>query len=282
MVARLGLLETRKVGVEILRLVERRSVHTRELGLGLVAAPVSTRKRKELYRLDRLRVLEMRPAAQVDEVALRVERDVSLRRVDELDLVRLALLLEALARVVPRDLLALPDAALLDLPLDLVLEPLQVGLRDGLGELEVVVEAVFDRRADRDLRPREEPARGLREEVRGRVAQDVERVGVVLVPRGQDLDPLAVLHRKPQVADAAVRAEQNRLFGELRADRPRRIEARRAVRKFKLGVIGKNDLHHERRGYSGTFAARTGAHGGREPDSRPRGRAGRCGRRSAG
>src|SRR6185312_3803873 len=182
MVARLRLLETRKVGVEILRLVERRSVHTRELGLGLVAAPVGTRKREELHRLDRLRVLEMRPAAQVDEVALRVERDVAFRRVDELDLVRLALLLEAFARVVPRDLLALPDAALLDLPLDLVLEPLQIGLRDWLGELEVVVEAVFDRRADRDLRPREEPARGLREEVRGRVAQDVERVGVVLVP----------------------------------------------------------------------------------------------------
>ena len=143
-------------------------------------------------------------------------------------------MLEALARVVARDLLALPDAALLDLPLDLVLEPLEVGLGDGLGELEVVVEAVLDRRADRDLRPREKPARGLGEEVRGRVAQDVEGVGVVLVPRGQDLDPLAVGDGQPQVTDSAVRAQQNRLFGELRADRARCVEARRAVRKFEL------------------------------------------------
>ncbi len=130
--------------------------------------------------------------------------------------------------------LALPYAALLNLPLDLVLEPLQVGLGDGLGELEVVVEAVLDRRPDRDLRPREKPARGLGEEVRGRVAQDVEGVGVVLVPNGQDLDPLAVGDGQPQVADRAVRAQQNRLFGELRADRARRVEARRAVRKFEL------------------------------------------------
>ena len=110
----------------------------------------------------------------------------------------------------------------------------EVGLGDGLGELEVVVEAVLDRRADRDLRPREKPARGLGEEVRGRVAQDVEGVGVVLVPRRQDLDPLAVGDGQPQVTDRAVRAQQNRLFGELRADRARCVEARRAVRKFEL------------------------------------------------
>ena len=49
----------------------------------------------------------MRPAAEVGEVALRVERDVALGGVDELDLVVLALGLEALPRLVARDLLAL-------------------------------------------------------------------------------------------------------------------------------------------------------------------------------
>ena len=55
----------------------------------------------------------MRTAAEVGELALRVERDVALGRVDELDLVALALGLEASLRLLRRDLLALPGAALL-------------------------------------------------------------------------------------------------------------------------------------------------------------------------
>ena len=61
----------------------------------------------------------MRPTAEVDEIALLVERDVALGRVDELDLVGLALGLEAPLRLVGGDLLALPGAALLELAHDL-------------------------------------------------------------------------------------------------------------------------------------------------------------------
>ena len=71
---------------------EGRAVDPRQLRVVLVAAPVRTGEPRQLHRLDRLRVLEVRAAAEVGEVALRVERDVSLRRVDELDLVVLALL----------------------------------------------------------------------------------------------------------------------------------------------------------------------------------------------
>ena len=95
----------------------------------------------------------MRPAAEVGELTLRVQRDVPLGRVDELDLVRLALGLEALLRLVAGDLLTRPRASLLQLLVELGLDLLQVGLVDRLGELEVVVEAVLDRRADRDLTP---------------------------------------------------------------------------------------------------------------------------------
>ena len=94
----------------------------------LVAAPVGAGEARQLERLDRLGVLQVRAAAEVGEVALGVERDVALGRVDELDLVRLALGLEALARLVARDLLARPDAALGELALDLGLDPLEVGL----------------------------------------------------------------------------------------------------------------------------------------------------------
>ena len=46
--------------------------------------------------------------------------------------------------------------------------------REGPLEGEVVVEAVLDDRADRDLRLREELLHGLREQVRGRMADDLE------------------------------------------------------------------------------------------------------------
>ena len=62
---------------------------------------------------------------------------------------------------------------------------------DRLRELEVVVEAVLDRRADRDLHARIEAPDGLGEQVRRRVPQDVERVRIVLVAGGEDLDLLA-------------------------------------------------------------------------------------------
>src|SRR5678815_5603679 len=83
----------------------------------------------------------------------------------------------------------------------------------------------------------------LAEAVRRRVAQHVERVRVVRIPRGQDLNLLALLERRPQVLDAPVRAHQDGLLSELRPDCARGVEARRAVRKFKFGVVGKDDLH---------------------------------------
>ena len=45
---------------------------------------------------------------------------------------------------------------------------------------EVVVEAVVDHRTDRDLGIRKQPLRRLREQMRGRVADDVERLGTFL------------------------------------------------------------------------------------------------------
>src|SRR5207342_1835238 len=146
-VARLRLLEPLEVRVEIGLRVEGGAVDPGQLRVLLVTAPVRAGERRQLDRLDRLRVLQVRAAAEVGEVALRVQRDLALGRVDKLDLVRLALGREALLRLLGRDLLALPGAALLQLALDLRLDLLEIVLADRLGELEVVVEAVLDRRA---------------------------------------------------------------------------------------------------------------------------------------
>src|SRR4051795_8957605 len=114
MVALACLFEKHEMRVEIRLRVERSAVDAGQLRVALIAAPVRAGEAGQLERLDRLRVLEMRAAAEIGELSLRVEGDVALRGADELDLVRLALRLEALDRVVGGDLLARPLAALLD------------------------------------------------------------------------------------------------------------------------------------------------------------------------
>ena len=248
-VAALRLLEALQVRVQVRLREEGRAVDPRQLRVVLVAAPVRAGQAGELDRLDRLRVLEMRASAEIGEVALRVERDVSLGRVDELDLVVLALLGEELLGLVRRNLLTLPGAALLQLALDLRLDLLERVFADRLRELEVVVEAVLDRRADRDLRAGVETPDRLGEQVRRRVAEDVERIRVLGVARREDLDRLPVLERQPEVLHLPVRAHEDGLLGELGADGGGRVETRRAVGKFEFGRVGKNHLH-DRAGYA--------------------------------
>ena len=63
------LLDPLEVGVEVLLRIERGAVDPRELRVGGVAAPVRAGEAGQLERLDRLRVLQVRPAAEVGEVA---------------------------------------------------------------------------------------------------------------------------------------------------------------------------------------------------------------------
>ena len=271
MVTRLCQLEALEIGVQIGLGVEGGAVDPRQLLVVLVAAPVRAGQGRELDRLDRLRILEVRAAAEIGEPSLRIERDLALGGVDELHLVGLVLLEEALLRLGRGDLLALPRAALLELAQDLGLDPLEVLLADRLRELEVVVEAVLDRRPDRNLHARVEPAHRLGEQVRGRVAQHRERVRVVGVPRRQDLDRLPVRERQAEVLDRPVLADQHRLLGELRADCARGVEPGRTVGKFQFARIGKNDLH-ERSGYSAPARGRPERRGRGNARARPRGR----------
>ncbi len=107
----------------------------------------------------------MRAAAEVGEVTLRIEGDRLLGILDELDLVRLSHREETLPRFLSSDLLSRPAATFVQLFSYFRLDALEVLLDDRLGEIEVVVEAVLDRRADRDLDAGIEPLDRLREEV---------------------------------------------------------------------------------------------------------------------
>ena len=96
---------------------------------------------------------------------------------DQLELVRLVG--EFRARLVLGHDAALESLALPDDAVHLLLDGLQVVGGEGLLDVEVVVEAVGDRRTDAELRLGVDALHGLRHDVRGRVAQDVEAVGRV-------------------------------------------------------------------------------------------------------
>ena len=135
--------------------------------------------------------------------------------------------------------------------LHLGLDAREVGLGDRLGQLEVVVEAVLDGRADRVLGARPEPQDGLRHDVRGGVTQDLERLGVVGLER-DDGEGVAVVQRRGDVDEArfgcapvAARARHAARDGGLRqsrADRRRGVVHGRAVVEFERGAVGEGDV----------------------------------------
>ncbi len=251
MVAGAGLLETLEVLGELLLGEERRAVDAREhLTLG-VATPVGAGRGQQLDGLDALRARPVRTAAEVGERAVGVEADRRQRRVgvgvvhqvlDELDLVVLLLGLEALERRLDADVLALEVLVGVDVLAHLLLDAIEVRVGDGhtLGELEVVVEAVLDRRADRDLHAGIELHHRGGEHVGGVVADDVQRVRAL---GRDDLQRRTGHERACEVAHLAVLAHGERGAGEAGADRRGGVGAGGAVGERELRAIGKGDVH---------------------------------------
>ena len=223
---------------------------------GLVAAPVRPRHRAQLERLDPPGRGTVRAAAQVQEGAVPVQRDrlhplIALQVLDQLDLVRLVLGAEALDRLVGAGLGSLERLVGLDVRRHPLLDSLQVVLRraNAVRELEVVIEAVLDRGADRDLGAGPEVEHRGRHHVRRVVSKQPQRLG--LGARGDDLDLGAVGERRGEVAQLTVDLDGERVAGQPRPDRGGRVGAGRALVQLERRPVG--ELHRHRRPcYSGT------------------------------
>jgi hypothetical protein len=250
-VARPRQLELLEEGVELGLLEEGRPVDPREhLAVG-VAAPVGAGDRLQLDRADALRAGRVRPAAQVGEGAVGVERDavdafVLDQVVDQLDLVVLSLAAEALKRLLDGDVLAREGLVGGDVLAHLGLDRLEVGVGDAhaVGELEVVVEAVLDRRPDRDLDARIEVHDRGGEDVRGVVADEVERVLSAAI--GDDLQRLVGLQGQREVAQLAVLLDRQGGAREPGADRSGGVGAAGALGKLERRAVREGDLHRSR------------------------------------
>ena len=111
-------------------------------------------------------------------------------------------------------------------------------------EREVVVEAVLDHRADGDLGIRVDRLHGLREQVRGRVAQDLEAVGILA---GDDGDLRVAVDQVGGVDELAVDAAGERGLREARTDARSEFRHGERLLETALAAVWQGDDRHRRR-----------------------------------
>ncbi len=207
-----GLFLLPQVLLELLGRLPGRAVDALQHRLLLIAAPVGAGDAQQLHAggVDLPGALDVRPAAQVGEGAVAEDRDLRLlinhrpvlvlspgfQSGDQLELVRLVG--EHAAGVVARECLALKGMVLVDDLAHTRLERLQVLRGQRARELEVVVEAVVDRRTDGDARlAREHLHHGLGHHVRRRMADAVQLGALVVFLRHGHRVLLAHKHKAP-------------------------------------------------------------------------------------
>ncbi len=210
------LLQPVEMGLELVLLEERGAVDALQHLPARIAPPVRAGGVEQLEVLEPPGAGHVRTAAQVGERPVGVGRD-------DLVVAQLADPLE-LERVVGELLVGggavhlVPDKRIVGLRhlghprLDL----LEVLGREGTRHLEVVVEALVDRRAEPDAGRREDLAHRRGHDVRRGVAQHVERLAI---PLGEDRDRRIAADREHEVAHGAVDPDRHRRLGEPRPDR---------------------------------------------------------------
>jgi len=164
---------------------------------------------------------------------------------DQLHLVVLALAREPLQRLARTDVVAHEGLVGFDVLAHARLDALQVGVGHGgaVGKLEVVVEALLDRRPDGDLHPRIELHHRGGQDVGGVVADQLHRLRAAV---GDHLQAGAVGQRSRQVAQLAVHRYRQRRPRQPGADRRRGVGSRRALGQLQAGGVGQGDVHRRR------------------------------------
>ena len=246
MVALLGFLELLDIGVELFPPGEGGAVDARQHRLGRVATPIGA---GDLHQLERVADLagrgHVRATAEVGPFALAVELDflISRNRVDQLDLKRLALLLEealggvAAHRRLHERLIARDDLA------HALFDRRKVFWGERRRTEEIVIEAVLDHRADRHLRIRPQRLHRLGKHMRRVVADQLERARVVAV---DELDLGVGVDLFGEIGQDAVARHRDAALGQRWRNRFGDVEAGKARLEGAARAIGKGNLDHNR------------------------------------
>ena len=208
-------LEAVEVRLEVFLLEPRGAVDPLEHLPPLVAPPVGPRRVQQLEVLQPARARHVRTAAKIHERPVGVDGDrlVVAQVGDALELERVVF--EPLVGLVPAHHLAHErEVAPGDLH-HLLLDALEILRREWPRDVEVVVEAVLDRRPEADPGAREQLAHRGGQDVGGRVAKHLEGVGIAV---GEDRHLRVVFDRTVEVPDGAVHPRGQRRAGEPRPD----------------------------------------------------------------
>ena len=241
-VAALGLLDPVQVCVEVFLLEPGGRVDALQHLAALVAAPVRAGGVQQLEMLEIRSIRDVRSLAEVGERPVGVRRDDlvgSLEVREPLELERIVH--KALLRLGLRHFLAHERQLLLgDLP-HFLLERLEILGRERLRDLEVVVEAIFDRGAESDPGVGPQAAHRRGQDVRAGVTQHVERARILL---GDD-DELAVLsQRSGEVQHLAVDGDGDAVAQQPLADGSDHFVRRGAERDRARRTVGKHERDH--------------------------------------
>ena len=183
MVALLRLLDLVQILVEVLLAEERGAVDALQLRVLLVAQPVRARDVEHLECLDAPGGRDVRPAAEVGELAGLVDGNLLVGRgelLDEVALHEVAFRLEALQALLARQKLARVGQVLLHQLLHLLLDGFQVLGRERLLAIEVVEESALGRRTVAELGLGKQLQHRGGHQVRRRVAIDFQRFGIAV------------------------------------------------------------------------------------------------------
>ena len=186
----------------------------------------------------------MRTAAEIEPVALGVDLEILAfgNRVDQLDLVGLALLGEDLLGLVAAPHLLGEGFVARDDLAHLRLDGGEVLRGEGLVAGEVVIEAVLDHRTDGHLRSRKELLHGFREHVRGIVPDQLQRARILAV---EELDLGILGDRIGEIGHGAVERHGDGALGERLGDAFHDLAAGDAGVVLALGAIGKCQGNHQ-------------------------------------
>ena len=246
MVALCRLLQHVQVGIKFFLLLKRRAIDALQHLVLLAAAPVCTCDTLQLKCLDLAGRDDMGACAEVGELALRIEGDhlVLGQILNQLHLIVLTLLTEECNRLCTGNLAADKRQVLLDDLLHFLFDITKIGIRQLVLHVEIVVEAVLDRRSDRELHMalRIQALHRLRHDVRRRMAQSM---AAALIVKGQHAQRSILRDRRRQIDNLAVEARRECFFRQGVAHSLDDVQYARPCLCLANGAIRQCQLYHK-------------------------------------
>ena len=243
MVAFFRFLQPVQVGLQRLLIQPGGAIDALEHLVAGIAAPVGPGHLHQLERLELAGGRHVRAAAEVDEIGLPVQRNRFVRGDvgDDLRLVLLTHVAEKGDRLVAGHDRTLHRNILGRQFLHPRLDALQIVGGEGTLEGEVIVEAVFDQRADGDLGAGIELLDGVRQQVSAGMTDDLQPLGVTLGDDGQIRVPGDGVRR---VHQPVVHLASQSGFGQARANRGGDLVDGDRLVEHALTAIGERDDRH--------------------------------------